>query len=266
MIEASAPFDEMYDVQPVAPALFAADFPDGWQQGRGLYGGLVTAALIRALERSSPARPLRSLTAALCGPVLPGHAELRVEPLRVGSAVSTVAVRLVQGGEVQAHAVGVLGGARRDVVDRTRLPSPGPAAWRGVEVVQVEPPVGPAFARFFEYRTTRFPFAGETEARAEGWVRPLNAGPSRGAAFLAGCIDAYWPAEYVVFPAPRPMATIAFTFQPLGTFEGLDPEAPMYFRSELAASRAGYGVEFRELWGADGRLLALNQQTICVIK
>lgn len=51
---------------------FEANFPDGWQQGRGLFGGLVTAALVRALEATAGGRVLRSLTSELCGPVRPG--------------------------------------------------------------------------------------------------------------------------------------------------------------------------------------------------
>jgi hypothetical protein len=148
----------------------------------------------------------------------------------------------------------------------TQLPGPVLLPWRDFEVVPIRPPSGPDFARYFEYRTASQPFSGGLEAKVEGWVRPLNPGPSRGAAFLAGCIDAYWPAEFMLLAGPRPMATIAFTFQPLGHCDNLDPDAPLYFRSTLAAARAGYAVEFRELWGADGRLLALNQQTMCTIK
>ncbi len=62
------------------------------------------------------------------------------------------------------------------------------------------------------------------------------------------------------------MATVAFTFQPFVRFEGLDPASPLFFRGRLEAMSEGYCVEFRELWGEDGRLLALNQQTFVVIK
>ena len=100
---------------------------------------------------------------------------------------------------------------------------------------------------------------------AEGWIRPKAPGSVRDAAFLAACVDAWWPASYAQAAAPRPMATIAFTFQPLGAFDGLDPDAPLAYRARVDALRDGYAVELRELWGEDGRLLALNQQTICLI-
>jgi Thioesterase-like superfamily len=261
----TSPFDELCSVERVGPTHFTVTFPDQWQQGRGAYGGLVTAVLVRALEALAPDRPLRSLTSELCGPTMPGEATLTGEVLRQGSAVTTVTLRLTQNGEVQAHAVGVLGKARANVSDRRALTPPTMTPWRDVEVIPVEPPMGPVFAQHFEFRSTTLPFSGGPP-RVEGWVRPRRPGVARDAAFLAGCIDSFWPVEFMVLEAPRPMATIAFTFQPLGHLVGLDPEAPLYFRSNACAATEGYAVEFRELWGHDGRLLALNQQTMVTIK
>ena len=112
------------------------------------------------------------------------------------------------------------------------------------------------------------PFAGATDPVIEGWVRPLRPGARRDAAYLAACIDCYYPTLFVIEKAPRPMATIAFTFQTFGqpfSFAG-DPDAPLAYRARLVAAEAGYCVEFRELWTADGELLALNQQTFVIIK
>jgi hypothetical protein len=91
-------------------------------------------------------------------------------------------------------------------------------------------------------------------------------GPARDAAFLAGVADAYWPAIFSTERATRPVGTIAFTFEPVGTCEGLDPEAPFFHRAIVIAEAEGYTVEMRELYGEDGRLLALNQQTIAIIR
>ena len=265
MIDETAPFDELTRIAPTGAGRFTAQLPGGWLQGRGLFGGLVTAVLIRALEASAPGRALRSLTAELCGPTQPGAAELQVEALRIGSAVSTLTARLVQDGQVQAHAVGVLGEDRGTAPDRTYLAAPDRVDWRAVEPTPVGPPLAPDFCRHVEYRSLSVPFSGG-RPEVMGWVRPRRPGTTRDAAYLAGCIDAYWPVAYTSLEAPRRVATIAFTFQPLGDFLGLDADAPMYFRSSVPASRGGYDVELRELWGHDGRLLALNQQTICVSK
>ena len=80
------------------------DVPAGWAQGRGAYGGYVVGTLIREIEKvvADPARKVRSVTAELPGPVLPGAAGITVDVLRAGSSVSTVRAQLAQGGEVAA--------------------------------------------------------------------------------------------------------------------------------------------------------------------
>ena len=260
-------FDRLSGIEATSPGHFVANLPDTWQQGRGLFGGLVVSVLIRALEQGAPGRPLRSLTSELCGPVQPGEATLIVETLREGTGVTTAAARLVQNGEVQAHAVGVLGKARVADRDLTLITAPKPKPWREVDVLPIGPPLGPTFAQHFELRPTGpLPFSGGTVAEAAGWTRPKHPGDKRDAAYLAACIDTYWPTLFALETGPRPMATIAFTFQPFVRFDGLEADAPLFYRAKLLASEAGYAVEQRELWGEDGRLLALNQQTFVLIK
>lgn len=249
------------------PSSGTLEVPDGWQQGRGAFGGFLTAALIRALEASAPGRPLRSLTAELFAPVSVGSATLKLETLRAGNAMTTTSVRLLQNGELCAQAVGVLGIPRVSDRDQVRLEKPVMKPWRECEVLAVEPPMGPVFAQHVEFRPTGpWPFSGAKEPITEGWVRFKQQGPTRDAALLAAIADTYWPALFLIEEAPRPMATVAFTFQPFANFTGLDPEAPFFIRAKLAAADAGYTVEFREVWGEDGRLLALNQQTFVIIK
>src|SRR5260221_6178213 len=256
-----APFDVL-----IAAVDGRIDVPDTWQQGRGAFGGYVTAAMARALEHAAPERPLRSLTAELCGPLQPGEARLEIETLRAGNAVTTSTIRVVQAGEVQAHGVGVLGRARVEDRDGVANDAPVMRPWREVEVAPIAPPLGPAFATHFEFRVTgALPFSGDARATVEGWVRPLRPGTRRDAAFLAACIDAYWPAVFSRETAPRPMATIAFTFQPFVRALDAACDAPLYYRAQFVAADGGYCVEFRELWTESGRLAALNQQTFVII-
>jgi hypothetical protein len=259
------PLDQLFDVPPLIEGRATIDVPDRWQQGRGAFGGLVTGIAIRALEHVAPDRPLRSLTAELCGPLQAGAADIVVEILRAGNAVTTAAVRLVQHGEVQAHGVGVLG-KHRIAATQTSITPPQALAtpWRDVPPA---PLTGftPAFAEHAELRVIGpLPFTGGREARLEGWVRWKHPGTRRDAAFLAACADSYWPARYSIERAPRPMATIAFTFQPLAPAP--DGDAAIFYRAAMLAEDAGYCVEQRELWSEAGQLLALNQQTFVVIK
>ncbi len=244
---------------------FILNVPDQWQQGRGAFGGLVLASLSRACElyEGAPDRTLRSITGQICAPVQHGDTEVVVERLRSGSGLSTLAARLVQSGETLAHAVCQF--AKRKVVDAdwNDLTPPSIPDWRSIEVMPIAAPLGPVFAQHFEFRSLGpLPFSGDTGKEAQGFIRFKAPGPFD-ANTLVGLLDAWWPLAITRFSTPRPMGTIAYTAQILAAIENDDP---IYYRGRADVSRDGFSVEFRELWSADGRLLALNQQTIAIIK
>lgn len=262
-------FDELTTPVEVDGQL-VVDVPDGWQQGRGCFGGLVMAALVRAAERAiaDPARPLRALAGEIVGPVQPGRAELRVEVLRAGNHVSTVAARLIQGGELQAHAVCVAGGDRGTYATAPNLPAPSPPPWRELAPAPIGPPLAPVFTQHVEFRVTGgLPFSSASSGiETSGWVRLRRPGRARDVAWLVAMIDTFWPAMIAAERAPRPIATLTFGFERVGDPERVDPDAPLFYRARILAGAGGYAVEARELWSEDGQLLALNQQTIVVIK
>lgn len=268
---ATAAFDEL--TTPVAidaaAGAYRLDVPTGWEQGRGAFGGLVLAAMARAGDAAvaDDARTLRTLTGELVGPVQPGAADLVVETLRAGSGVTTVAIRLRQGGELQAHAVATYG-KRRGAVDLApTLPPPALTPWREVPVLPMGPPMAPVFTQHVEMRALGPPpFSGSPEAVATGWVRPRRPGARRDPAYVIAMADAWWPAFLVAERAPRPAATLAFALSIVDACDGLDPDAPLAYRGRLIGARDGYVVELREVWGEDGRLLALNQQTFVAIR
>ncbi|HEY8377886.1 MAG TPA: thioesterase family protein [Nannocystis sp.] len=260
--------DAHLSLTPLGPGHLQAQAPEGWQQGRGLFGGLVLALLTRAAATlAEPDRPLRSLTAVLCGPTQPGPADIFVEALRVGHGVTTVAARLVQAGEVQAHATVVFARTRASAAELKwcELAPPTPPPWR--EVPTIAPEGGPVFAQHIEFRPVRAPFfGGGAESGAEGWVRFKQPPSVRDGAFLAMLCDLWWPSVFARLPGPRPMATLAFTMQVVGDPGRIDPELPVYHRGRAPVCGDGYAIDMREIWSATGELLALNQQTFAVIR
>lgn len=239
-----------------------------WLQGRGAFGGLVIGALIRAIERRAgdPSRQVRTVTAELPGPAEPGGAELAVETLRAGKNVSTVRATLSQGGEARGHAVAILAAARpsAQAIAWNELAPPEAPAWASVPPL----PAGawPTFAQHFEYRIVEGIPASRGPARALGYVRPRLPCEIRDAAYIAAMMDAWWPAALVRFSAMRPIATIAFTLEIVAGVAGLDPEVPLLYRASVPVCSDGYFLETRELWGADGRLVARNHQTFAIIQ
>lgn len=253
---------------PAGGASFVWQVPDGWQQGRGCFGGLVLAAVTRCAQAGvDAALPLRSLTATLCGPALPGEARIEVEPVRDGKHTAVRQARLVQRGEVVTLATLVFGRRRADDGDWCDVAPLELAPWRELPVAPLGPPLAPVFTPRLEYRSVGpAPFTGMGPREALGWVRFREPGPARDAALLVALADAWWPSALVPFSAPRPMATIQFMLQLVGTLDGLDPQAPLAHRAASDGAHGGYAAERRELFGEDGRLLAVNQQTFVLIR
>lgn len=263
---------ELLQIHPTGPNRFRFAVPDGWQQGRGAFGGLVMGALVKALEAvvGDPSRRLRALTGEFTGPVQPGDATIDCRVLRQGNAVWAVSAALSQGADVLTHAVGTfalsrVAGTLGDGVWLDRPAGATPQAWPAAEVVEVAPPIAPVFTQHYEYRPTGvIPYSGAALGTSEGWIRPRHTSGWT-VASVACTADAWWPSMAARMDTPRPIATVAFTFDLLA-----DPttvvDAPLLHRGREYAAADGYSVELRELWSADGRLVALNHQTLAIIK
>lgn len=250
---------------------FAAEIPDGWQQGRGAFGGLVLANLVRAVRSCEPEadRTLRSLSAELVGPVLPGAARIRVEMLRRGSGVSTMAARLTQGEELLAHAVVVLGRTRGGAASWNQLVPPAPPPPGQVAPIAAAPLTAARFAQHVDFRPTiPPPFQADTQRvpKTSGWLRLRQPGAAMTEADLVALADGWWPCALSMEQVPRPVATLTFTFELLADPGQLAPQALVFHRAEAITSQDGYSVELRELWSESGALLTLNKQTIAIIK
>ena len=260
-------FASVTAVRSIGPDRFATTIPDAWQQGRGAFGGLVLGALLRAIEAAEPdrARATRTLTGDLCGPVLPGDAEIELRTLRRGNNQSNLAATLVQGSAVLATANVVLSPPRSAASTRFSPPAPPPLApWRDVPPLVIGPPVGPVFAQNYEYRSSSAPFA-RGEALIDGYIRERVTLPRLDAPALIGRLDAWWPTLFALDGTPRPVATISFAAEILVDPATLPPDEPLRHRARMAALHEGFFVELRELWQGE-RVVALNQQTFAILR
>lgn len=246
---------------------YALDVPDGWQQGRGAFGGLVLGAIARAMIASEPdaGRALRMLAGEICGPVLPLPSRVTVEVLRRGNNLTNLDARLVQEGAVLARASAGLSTARSTGGAVLAPPPSAPPRWQDAEIVEVPRAFAPAFARHFAYRPTGpLPFSGGTEPIVEGYVRERETPTRVDAPTIIALLDAYWPTIFSIESRPRGAATVGFTAQILTDPGALDPEVPLFHRARLVAMRDGFFVEMRELWH-ETTLVAMNQQTFALL-
>ena len=251
------------------PGVFRWDVEDGWQTGRGAYGGLVLSAMTRALRHhlGKPELLLRSLTAAVPAPVLVGPTKLSVWVIRAGSNTATLEAELEQDGTICGHAIAIYGAERDPTASWNDVAAPDMRDWRELPVAPVGPPIAPPFTKHLEFRLiTPPPFSGHVERRAAGWVRSRYRPDRPDESDLVFLMDSWWAAFLSAMTKPRPVATIAFTMQFLSGWDELDADAPLFYRGSSPAASQGYATDFRELWSENGRLVALNQQTMAIIK
>ncbi|MDF2691729.1 MAG: TesB-like acyl-CoA thioesterase 1 [Labilithrix sp.] len=249
------------------PNVFTANVPDLWQQGKGAFGGISVGILTRAIvaTESDRTRALRSLTADLCAPVLPGAVEVEVSSLRRGGSISFIDARLSQNGGLVARASAALASPRAVTPAAIRPVSPKRPPWRDVPPIPVAPPIGPVFAEKYEYRSTGpLPFAGGTDAAAEGWLREKVTPSVIDEAAIAGLLDAWWPSVFAIESGPRGVATVGYTMQMLVDPRTLDPGEPLFYRGRGVAAGGSLFIEMRELWSGD-TVVAMNQQTFALL-
>jgi len=242
---------------------YRLDVPPGWRQDRGLYGGLVVASLVRAIEDriGDPARRVRSVTSEIPGAVEIGPAEVIVDILRAGKAVTTARAALVQKGETRAHAVVIAGAKRKADLAWQDLVAPAAPAFESVAPIPANTPF-PEFAQHFDYRIVEgIPGAGTASARTVGWVNAREPNPVRDAGYVAAMIDVWYPALFARIRSLQPMATIAFTLECVSD----PPAGPLLYRATVPVCGDGYFLETRELWTPAGELLAINHQTFAII-
>jgi hypothetical protein len=261
-------FEVASRIERVSDRVFRAHLPDGWQQGRGAFGGLVIGLLTRAAiaAESDSARRLRVVTADIFAPVLPGAADVAIEVLRRGSNLTSVDTRLLQEGVVLARASVALGTARKTSLARAPAPQP-PAAvdWQSLAVLPVGAPLGPVFAHHYEYRSCgALPFAGADRAETAGFVREKERTAPLDAPAVIAMLDVFWPAMFSVETTPHSVATISFSAELLADPSELPPSEPLRHVGRMAGVEAGFMTEFRELWSGE-RLVAMNQQVMALL-
>jgi acyl-CoA thioesterase len=259
-------FERASALEPMGERRFRATIPDGWQQGRGAFGGLVLGTLLRAIQRCEPdpARAVRTLTGDLAGPAVTGDGEIVVEVVRRGSNQSNIRAELRQNGERIAFALAVLSSPRPAGLagQRPRVTPPVPFA----SLVRSPMSEAPIFTQYYDYRPTRPIFAGAPEPVAEGWVREVETPRTIDAPALVALLDAWWPAFFSATRGPRVVATVSFTAEILVDPRTLDPAAPFFYQARTVCDHEGFQLELRELYDASGALIAANQQTFVILK
>lgn len=261
-------FEEATQVEKIDDGLFRCEIPDGWQQGRGAFGGLTLATLYNALRASEPEedRVLRVFNGDLPAAVKAEAAEIETTVLRRGNNLTNIDGRMHQNDEIVARASAVFS-RDRDVENSgiKEHPLPDPPDWRELDRVRLPTPPAPVFTQHYDFWPSGdFLFSGANNPVVDGYVREADGEGGHTYGSIIGLLDAHWPTFLVTVTEPRATATVAFTAEFFVDPTTLDATEPLLYHAHAMAERGGFYLEFRELWHHD-KLVAMNQQTFAII-
>lgn len=262
-----SPFEVATAVTQVEENVYTSLVPDGWQQGRGAFGGLVLGTLARAMVATEPdaSRMMKMLSGEICGPVLAKETRIEVRVLRRGKNLTNLDARLSQDGEVVARASAGLSAVRSTAGDVLAPKPPVRPPPERVEVSSAPRSMAPPFSFHYRFQPTGpRAFSGSSEPLVEGYVRETIPSSRGDAPLVIALLDSYWPALFSIETKPRAAATVGFTAQLLVDPVTLDPSRPLFYRARMEAMRDGFMVEMRELWDGE-TLVAMNQQTFALL-
>ena len=273
----STDFDQVTALSEIAEGVFEWVVPDGWQQGRGAWGGLLVGALIRSVIAAQDSdclddgqRLVRSVNCQIYAPVLVGVQKITTALIRRGSAMSTWSATVTDESGAPTAQVTAITGLDRGLADQppvstwSTITAPQLPHWEQVPVL-VLPDFGPPFSRHIEQRLVEGVPMSKGPARALGWVRfPQQRHWSVPQVF--GIVDAWWPTVLVPMQQMRPLATVNFAAHLLTDPATIPVSEPLIFESFLLGATAGFTSETRRLWTRDGVLVLENLQSIALIR
>lgn len=236
--------------------------PEGWLQGRSVFGGLTGAMAVALGHQLAEGRALRSVTTHLVRPTRSGEITGQVRLIRSGRNVSFVEVALYQDDKETLRQTQVFV-AENPKALRVEAPTPVPAC--PVESLQTMPrPPGriPEFVQHVEMRwaTGDYPFMASAESALTGYCRFLL--PAGGPEGLIALLDV-WPAPpLAMLSAPAPASTVSWSAHLVRVPETLSGWC--YYRYETIVGHGGYHTCAGQLYDASGVLLAYSEQLVAV--
>lgn len=244
-------------------AAYGWTVPDGWQQGRGAFGGLPIGAMVGAVELTDRERTIRAVSIQLAGPALVGAHTVHVTPLRIGTRMSTWSVVIVdaKGAAVASGSV-ITGIPRSDDQASGAVAMPAAPESAAVPIVETPPPF-PTFTQHLTFAPAAgFPMSGQLP-ETMGWIGFRDPVTPTAASLLA-LVDGWYTATIVPMRELQPIATVNFAATLLIDPRELTAGEPLLHHGMVTAYRQGFASEQRRLWTRDGKLAVDNLQTMAV--
>lgn len=241
--------------------------PEGWGQGRALFGGLVGAVLYDHLDKSvAGGRVLRSFSLSFVAPAAPGPVTFHSEVFREGKSVMQAMVTARQEGAVVAAMLASFGAPRASTVSVAAPTAPVMPSAEASLVMPLVKGVTPDFLDHFDmrYALGKPPFFGSDEAGFSGYMR-FRESPSRMsvAAFIA-LVDTWPPSVLSMLRTPAPASSLTWTMELLDDPATRPADTLWQYQVNTDQCSDGYGQSQATIWDAQGKPVALSRQTFTV--
>ena len=246
------------------------NIPEGWLQGRTIYGGLVAGMMMqKALFAVADAeKQLLSTSVTFVGPVQMAPVRLSAEILRQGKSVTTVEVRLWQDDVVQSILIASFGTQRQSAIlvqqERVAPEFPGPEQLS----IAVHHPLAPeCFGQMdLVWVDGQYPCSASQKPDFSGWMRfnpELHENREMTIADLMVAFDMWPPGVLPMFDRMAPASSLTWH---MTYVHPLKNQLQDWFKYKVFTDYAadGYSTEYAHLWDAENRLIAISRQTVTV--
>ena len=244
-----------------------AVFPEGWGQGRALFGGLVGAVLYRHLERSvASGRRLRSFSLSFVAPAAPGPVALSSEVLREGKSVMQAMVTARQGEQVVAVMLASFGAARDSAIV---VSAPEMAPMKSAEEAMKLPFIPGMMPEFLKHFDMRYaagapPYSGSPTPDFAGYMRFAEAPQAMSTAALICLVDTWPPSVLPMFKGPAPASSLTWTMELLQEPDAHAPDTLWQYAVTTDQCSEGYEQSRAMVADEAGNMVVLSRQTVTV--
>lgn len=246
------------------------DIPEGWLQGRTLYGGLAAAMLMQKAMSvvHDQSKQLLNCSITFVGPIQQAKVKLTAEILREGKSVTTVEVRLWQDDAVQTLMVASFGAKRSSCIHVAAQPDvPVLSAPNEQQIYPVH-----ALAPQCMHNMQLIWVEGQRPCTASpvpdftGWMRfhpdqHVNRMMTLPDMILA--FDMWPPGVLSMLPSIAPASSLTWHLSYLEPLQNQMHDW-MKYQVKTEAAADGYSHERAYLWDANNRLIAMAHQTVTI--
>ena len=246
------------------------DIPEGWLQGRTIYGGLVAGILMyKALVTiNDSSKRLLSTSITFVGPVQLAKAKLTAEILREGKSVTTIEVRLWQDNAVQSILVASFGVPRASKITvQQERTAPVFSHVESLNIVKFQPPAPQCFQQMdLVWVEGQYPCTGSLKSDFSGWFRfnaDFHKNRNMNIADLMVAFDMWPPGILPMLDTMAPASSLTWHVTYIHSLETTLYDW-MKYKVFTDSATDGYSTEYAHLWDCRDRLIAISRQTITV--